>query len=304
MIILGVICYTPYARSVKYELNLARGTEVRVIEYLDEDEWEETIGNSITPKDWFGGDAERENAKSKFTLRSTDEVKYTTYDIWYLLFVEYIPLEVQHFLLTGLNQTIFTEEYINTRFDTEYSAWEGIYSEWDFTTETFDDEADEKEQIMTILKDPEDYEEILNIYNEWVVDTNETLQVYNLTIPTVSQEEIFWSIVKNSLGIACPVEEYLEELIDTFQIDNIEVQENKLIFEKEGKKEYIVEIYFDDQGFRTSFIIKNKNSVIVYKIAGDYSTEILLGILSIVLICGFVGIIVLTIKRRKRIREI
>jgi hypothetical protein len=270
----------------------------------DKDEWEETISESLTPDDWFDGDADKLNAKSKYTLRSIDEVKYDTYDIWYLLLIDFVPENIEHSLSSGLIESNFTEDDINERYDTEYKAWEIIYSEWDFTSEDFDDESDDDDEALPILKDPEDYEEILDDFNEWSINMNKTLQPYNLTIPNVSKEEFFWSLLKNALCIAYPIDDYLEELVDVLEINDAKVKENSIEFENNGNDDYTTTITFNDQGIRTSLTIQNDNNKVIYEIKSDKTTEIVLIIVGVSSIIGLVGVIYLAIQKRKKIREI
>lgn len=303
ILILTAICSNVTATTSIYTLDTTRGTETLIIIKYDKDAWKEIVSESSTPNDWFDGNADKMNAKNKYVLRSIDDVEYNTYDIWFLLLIDFLPEDVKNLLLNNPIQFQFTEDEINKIYDDDYEAWEALYAKWEFTSDEFEDEPDKDDYTKPIFKDPKEYEDILNEFNDWALKLNITMQAFNTTVPTVTKDNFFWSLIMKGIIVANPIDDYLEELIDVLDISNVKITDNTISIEREGEKDYTVKIIYSSKGTQNSFIIKSNNKVI-YEISRDFSNELALIITVVVLIISFTGIIFIAIHRHKRIRNI
>lgn len=56
VILVGVLT-TSVGASVNYQLSLVKGTDEFTVELYDDFNWNFAVGTSLTPSDWFEGDA-------------------------------------------------------------------------------------------------------------------------------------------------------------------------------------------------------------------------------------------------------
>ena len=134
-----------------YQLTLTRGTQTLTVSTYDKDTWESYVGKSETPKTWFGGEANEKSSLSRITIRSTDDVKYETYDLWTLIFMVEMSKEALGVLKSNTSQFDFTQEDVNDKYSDTYEAWEVLYAKWKFTSATFEEEADNANKYMWIF---------------------------------------------------------------------------------------------------------------------------------------------------------
>ncbi|MHA1294420.1 MAG: hypothetical protein ACTSQJ_17390 [Promethearchaeota archaeon] len=301
VILIGFIAISN-ANDSTYQLKVNKGTLTTKIEKYDKNAWKDSINSSYGPKDWFNGDADETGAKKKITIRSIDEVKYSTYDIWFNFFLSYIPEEVLGLLMSDPDQFGFTEKNINNNYDKKYNAWEILYVEWKYTTEEFDEEADIS-NFKSIIKNPEDFKIMLDDFNDWTEDINILLQLFSLKISEVNEEDFLWNMLLDGLFIAGPINQYIEDLIDALEVEKITVEDNNILIEKTGKEEFNVEILYNSQGLQSSFTIKDNDGNIIYQIVSDNSNEITLILTISIVIGGIIGIVIISIKRKKRNRQ-
>ncbi|GAH96423.1 unnamed protein product, partial [marine sediment metagenome] len=84
IILLGVLS-SSISASAPYQLNLSKGTDEFTVDLYDYDDWNTTVPTtvepSLTPSDWFGGEADVTNAKSKITLKGWATRTWTVYDV-------------------------------------------------------------------------------------------------------------------------------------------------------------------------------------------------------------------------------
>ena len=179
-----------------------------------------------------------------------------------------------------------------------------VYREvWDYTIKEFKEDADHSDRRQFILKDPEDYRALLKDYNDWVVQLNETLKDPNIIISKVGKEVFLWDLILNDLIIASPFESYLHRLIEELNINNAKIRGNTLILERNAREVYTIEAKFGDQGFQSSFIVRNKNGKIIYEMQNSDSRLLVYTISSITIAVLFL-ISFIAIKRWKRIHSI
>ncbi|MHA1508912.1 MAG: hypothetical protein ACTSO6_09450, partial [Promethearchaeota archaeon] len=63
------ILTTSIVASSTYQNTLAKGTDEFVVETYNGAQWKTTVDSILTPSDWFEGEANVTNAKSKITLK-------------------------------------------------------------------------------------------------------------------------------------------------------------------------------------------------------------------------------------------
>ncbi|MHA1148445.1 MAG: hypothetical protein ACTSR8_09380 [Promethearchaeota archaeon] len=304
-IILVSVSASVLAAQNTYQINIKRGSQTYTVASYDKDAWEKSIGKSISPDDWFKGDADKVNSQSRITIRSISEVKYDTSDLWLLLFSEDMSKEASGIFITSSDD-------INKEYDGSYKAWEILYGKWDFTTDSFEEDADEANAYFVILKNPEDYSEILANYNEWVATMNIALEMnpdtQGISFSNYTTEEFFWMLVMDQLVVvADPIEDYLNAIVDKLDIKDVEANDYTLTIEK---SDYTIAIEYGSNGIQNSIEISDKNGDIIYEISQDISNLIWLIVIPILIIMGITSIIykfsqnyIKTEKKKKKLKN-
>ncbi|MGV9200235.1 MAG: hypothetical protein ACOC44_07770 [Promethearchaeia archaeon] len=302
IILIGVISST-MGQDDTYNCGLTRGSQIMDVTEFNHNAWKEYIGENSTPNDWFDGEADKIESHSKKTVRSIDEVTYNTYDLWTLIFIEAFSDEVLGVMMSDPDQYNFGEENVNAEYDQTYKAWETLYAKWNFINEEFEGEADNPNSIQWVLKNPEDYEEILANYNEWAGENNGKLQEMDLSVPNYTAEEFFWKLVRKGLIAAKPTETYGKEIISALDLNNTEMEGDELTIEKSGEKDFYVQITFDKKGLQNSLTVLNPENEVVYKISEDTIPAIVLTVIPIVVAISIAGIIYIAIRHKRKIRS-
>ncbi len=285
--------------TTSYQLTLTRGSQTLLVSTYDKKAWESNVGKSETPKSWFGGDANDVKSQSRITIRSTNEVKYETYDLWTLIFMIQMSPEVLALLTFNASQFRFTQDQVNRKYSNTYSAWEILYSKWAFNSTIFGVTAENPNNYIWILQNPKDYKEILNNYNEWANNTNNKLQFLGLSVPTYTNEGFLWLLVLDGMIAASPVNDYLSGVINGLNVNDAEVNNNILTIDRSGNKDYKVDISYGSNGMAENYAIKTSNGDIIYEISQENTYEILTVIIPIIIIVAIVGIVIAAIKKRR-----
>ena len=289
------------AQDGSYHLSLSRGTMILDVMEYNEDKWDSYIGKNETPSDWFAGDSEELDSQSKITIRATDEVSYNTYDLWTLVFMGEFSEEALGVLMADPNLYNFSEDQVNSIYDQDYSAWETLYARWNFVNEEFSEEANSSNNFQWILKDPKDYGEFLENYNEWATEANMKLQMMGLSVPVYSSEDFLWMLLLKGLIIADPIENYGEDMIDGLEIEDAEMNGNVLNLKKVGKKEYTVKITFNAQGMQKNLKLEDSDGEIIYEISENKISEIILIVIPFSLLAAIIGVIILALRHKQKI---
>ncbi len=302
ILLIGIVS-TSTAYESKYEVLTSRGTTYLEQTKYDDDAWEDIISDTNEPDDWFEGDADETGAKSKYTIRSILDTEWETSDIFMLVFEieDAIPNDVSEKEMVAL-MTFFDEDTINEMYPNEYEIWTALCSEWDFTVENFDEEADDENEQRLIFKDAEDLKDMLNDYNDWVSEINTTaLMIFGTNpFPIFSGDDFLWNLVINGYPIASPFNEYLADIVNELDCENAEVKGSTLIIEKEGEDEYIVEVSYDDQGIQSSFIVKDEDDNIIFEIISDNTITVVSLAIGFVLIIAIVSIVTIIVRKKRK----
>jgi len=314
VIILIGICSTVKAAETTYESALTRGTDTLIVSQYDEGAWEDIIDDELEPDDWFGGDADKIGAKSRITIKSMkydadDDLEWHTYKVLEEIFdvYSYLPEEIIEYQLLAFMAN-FTKDSINERYSNKYDLWQGVSAKWDFTDEAnedFEDVADDRMHKVPIFKDPGDFKDMLEDYNDWVVYINVTMVSLGLeSYPILSEEEFLWQlIISGTLTIASPFNRYLSAVVDELDCKDVEVKDSKIIIEKNGEEDYTVEVTYGNRGTQSSLIVKDDDGDIIYEITSEDTTTIILIILG-VMATAIAGIVYVAVIIRKKNREI
>ncbi|TFG08549.1 MAG: hypothetical protein EU539_01915 [Promethearchaeota archaeon] len=285
-----------------YDVNLNKGTSTFVVNKYDEEDWEENVNEELEPDDFFGGDSDEVGAKSRITIRNVGDYREDMFDILVSVFNILDILDSAETL--SVNDTLILmglldEKSIDLLFPDKYEAWESIAVRWDYESDQFDEEPDEDDLIIPIFKDPSDFKEILENYNEWALYTNATLLSLGLKpFPLLNGDEFIWQLLKEGrLIIASPFKTYLNEVIDELECRDVEVREEGLMIEKEGEEDYKIVVRFNQQGIVSELIVKDIKDRIIYEIVEDTSDVVFLIVAGIV-IASLTAVIIVIIRRR------
>lgn len=294
-------CSNVFATSSTFQLPLTKLTKFNEVVIYDKDAWRETISKKINPDDWFDGDADKIGAKNKVTFTKIYDRKKGASSLFFSIFDSFLPENVSLMLFSDPEIFDLISEDIDEQYG-RYEVWMVYHEEWDYTIKNFEEDADHSNRRQFILKNPEDYRDILKDYNDWVVQLNETLNEFNMTISKVGKEDFLWDLILNDLIIASPFESYLHRLIEELNINNAKIRDNTLILERNEREDYTIEAKYGDQGFQSSFIVRDKNGKIIYEIQSSDS-RLLVYIISGISIAVIISITIVAITRWKKIHS-
>lgn len=272
-----------------YNLALEKGTQILEIIDYDKQVWNATVNVTFNPNDLFGGEADRVGAKSKTTVLKWGQDKISTYGMFSGLMIpkDYLPtfLAIRDY---GYNHT-----FIWKKFSNYYFTWQYSFVFRSFTLNGFSNFSDFTKQGSMILRYPENISKLLDEYNEFaiIINNDTTLQSLNYSLPILSGDDFLWHFVLERFTIGTPIIDYLTTLIGTLECKNVSIQGNTLIIKRNGIKNYTAEATYNDQGNLETFLLKNSEGYIFYKIASYYPK---ITALIIVGICGL-SILLLTI---------
>ena len=279
LLIIGIFT-TPIIANSTYQHTLAKGTDEFVVEFYDSVEWKTTVSSILTPSDWFEGEANITNAKSKATLKIWTLTTWGTYDVLESIFM-LAPL--LYFL--GHNET-----EINTNYTNSYSLWYGERSLWNYTSTDYEEDPRDLPDKIMILQNPLDYKSMLDDYNN-LADT--------LSIPNISADEFLWHLAFNGLAIAEPQSDYLDSLVSGLGCENASVSGSTLIIERYGITNYTVEISYGEKGMMSSFTVKDISDTVIYQITSSNSEWLFYLILIIASASSVTLIVYVVIRSRK-----
>jgi hypothetical protein len=294
-------CSNAYANQSNYQLNLTKLTKSNEVVKYNKTKWKETISKESMPNDWFGGEAQKEGAKSKTLYKIFFDRKKSSSELFFSFFEDYFSENVTLFFLSDPDFTKAIENEIDENYNTKYNVWIIYHEIWKYTTKDFGEEADHSNKKLYILQNPEDYNEILKDFNSWIDLINETLYYFNLTIPKVNKADFLWNLLLKDMVIATPNKQYITKLVDGLGLaKKIEISDNELIWERKGRDDYIVKIQFGDQGFQTLFLIEDNKGNTIYEIRGT-DTRLMIFIIIAMNIAIITMILVVGIIRWKKV---
>ncbi|MBA7512664.1 hypothetical protein ES705_04672 [subsurface metagenome] len=295
------ILSTSIVASSTYQHTLAKGTEIFEITKYDNDGWENTVGNTTMPDDWFEGDSNKTGAQGKYTVKGWNYINLKTYDI-----ILQVLFSIEQFMaFMTLSELGYNETEINNNYTNSYWLWYGLGAEWDFTDSEFNETADDSNSKIIILYHPEDYKKILDDYND-LVDT--IINDPGVILPIKSQfsnitaDELLWKLIFEGLAIAEPHGNYLESLITELGCENASVSGSTLIIKRYGLTNYTVEILYGDKGIMSSFTVKDISNTVIYQITSSNSEWLFYLILILASTCSVVLVAYLVIRNRRHKR--
>jgi hypothetical protein len=303
VLLVGVLA-TSINASTTYQLSLTKGTDEFVIDLYNDADWKTTVDSSLTPSDWFEGEANVTNAKSKVTLKGWTINTWGTYDVLTSIFMpEYFSFQDILILLgimvsQGYNATTIDEVYTN-----DYALWYGLQAVWNYTTNEYEEDPSYNDGIL-ILQDPLEYKTMFDDYHILAAELNGNIaiQMAGYSFPNISADAFLWQLAFSGLTIAEPQTDYLESLVTELGCENATVSGTKLIFERYGLTNYSVEISYGEKGMMSSFTVKDVDGITIYHITSSNSEWLFYLILIIVAACS-VAILVFIIIRKKKLKR-
>ena len=302
LLLIGIFS-TSIVASTTYQHTLRKGTDDFVVELYDSAEWKNTVDSSLTPSDWFEGEANVTNAKSKATLRGWVPATWDTWDVFTSIFMrEFFNFTETFTLLTIMDLQGYNETTINANYATNYTLSYGLSAVWNYTTNEYEENPSSTEGII-IFPDPLKYKVMLDDYNALAEDLNGNfaIQFSGLSFPNVSADEFLWNLIFSGFATAGPHASYLESLVSELGCKNTSVSGSTLIFERYGITNYTVEVSYGERGMMSSFTVKDINDEVIYKITSSNS-EWLFYLILIVVSAVSVALVVFVVVRG-RIRK-
>jgi hypothetical protein len=308
----------PTSIGATYQLNLAKGTDEFIVKHYNDADWKTTVDPSLTPSDWFEGEANITNAKSKITLKGWTTNTWGMYDVLISIFMpEYFSFGEIQALLPLLELHGYDEATINASYTTHYNLWYGLRAVWNYTTNHYKENPSNKDVLnlytiykslrlqagIIILQNPLDFKIMLDDYNDLAIELNgNPLINASAYFPIASADDFLWLFALNGLAIADPQTDYLESLVNELGCENATVSGSTLIIERYGLTNYTVEISYGKRGMMSSFTVKDLGGSIIYQITSSNS-DWLFYLILIITAAACVVLIVFIIIRNKKLRR-
>jgi len=303
LFLIGILSTTIVASST-YQHTLTKGTDDFVVTLYNSADWKTTVGSNLTPSDWFEGEANITNAKSKTTLKGWVANVWDTYDVLTSIFMpEYFNFTETMILLSIMKLQGYNETTINANYTNDYSLWYGLRAVWNYTSNDYKESPSYSDGIL-ILQNPLDYKAMLDDYNNLAEDLNGNLYIKfsGYSFPNVSADEFLWRLTFKGLAIAESHSDYLESLITELGCENASVSGSTLVFKRYGLTDYTVEISYGDKGIMSSFTVKDISDTVIYQITSSNSEWLFYLILILVPTCSVVLVVYLVIRDRRHKR--
>jgi hypothetical protein len=299
-----IILPTFVSATTNFQITLVKGTEERTVTQYNDSSWKSTVGSSITPNDWFQGDTNITNAKSKNTLLGWTPNTWHLYDglITLILPQSYNTLET-YALLTFLNGLGYNETTINENYTASYDIFYGLRSVWNFTNSPFKEEPSYTDEIF-VFKDPMDYKTMLEDYNDLagVLNGDPVIQFSNYSFSNISADDFLWKYALKGFAIASPQSDYLAELVSQLECNNVTASGSTLTFERHGLTNYTVLISYGEKGTISSFTVKDLNGITIFQFTSS-NTEWIFYLILIIAISISVALVILIIVRKRKLKS-
>jgi len=303
LFLIGILS-TSIVASSAYQHTLTKGTDDFLVELYNDAEWKNTVDSSLTPSDWFEGEANVTNAKSKATLRGWVPSTWDTWDVFTSIFMrEFFNFTETFALLILMDSLGYNETTINANYTTNYNLLYGLRAVWNYTTNEYEENPSSTEGII-IFPDPLKYKVMLDDYNALAEDLNGNfaIQFSGLSFPNVSADEFLWQLIFSGFATAGPHGSYLESLVSELGCENTSVSGSTLIIERYGITDYTVEVSYGEKGMMSSFTVKDISDTIIYRITSSNS-EWLFYLILIIVAVSTVAIVSILIIRKKKLHR-
>jgi len=295
---------TSIVASTTYQHTLTKGTDDFVVELYNDTEWKNTVDSSLTPSDWFEGEANVTNAKSKITLRGWIPLTWTTWNVTTSIFMqEFFNVTEMFTLLFTMDSQGYNETTINANYTTNYNLLYGLRAVWNYTTNEYEENPSSTEGVI-IFPDPLKYKVMLDDYNALAEDLNGNIaiQFSGLSFPNVSADEFLWQLIFSGFATAGPHGNYLESLVSELGCENTTVSGSTLIIERYGITNYTVEVSYGEKGMMSSFTVKDISDEVIYKITSSNSEWLFYLLLITVSAVSVALVVFAVVKGRKHKR--
>ena len=282
LFLIGILS-TSIVASSTYQHTLAKGTDEFIVGLYNSAEWKTTVDSTLTPSDWFEGEANITDAKSKITLKIWTFSTWGSYEVFKSIFL------IAPLIISGG----FNESEINANYTNNYNLWYGERSIWNYTSSDYEEDPSHSDDKIIILQNPLDYKTMLDDYNNLA----KTLNISN-----INADQFLWQLALNGLAIAEPQANYLESLVNELGCENASVSGSTLIIERYGLTNYTVEISYGERGTMSSFTVKDIDDIVIYQITSSNS-EWLFYLILIIVSASSVALVVYVVFRnwkRKR----
>jgi len=304
LFLIGILS-TSIVASSAYQHTLRKGTDDFVVELYNDAEWKNTVDSSLTPSDWFEGEANVTKAKSKITLLGWIPITWTTWNVTTSIFMREIFNVTEMFtLFLIMDLQGYNETTINANYTTNYNFLLGLRSLWNYTSTEYEEDPRKTPDRILILPDPLKYKVMLDDYNTIAEDLNgnSAIQFTGLSFPNVSADEFLWQLIFSGFATAGPHGNYLESLVSELGCENTSVSGSTLIIERYGITNYTVEISYGERGMMSSFTVKDISGEVIYKITSSNSEWLFYLILIIVSAVSVALVVFAVVIGRKRKR--
>jgi len=303
LFLIGILS-TSIAASTTYQHTLRKGTDDFEVELYNSAEWKNTVDSSLTPSDWFEGEANITNAKSKATLRAWFPATWDTWDVFTSIFMpEYFNITDIGGILMNMTSQGYNKTTINANYPTNYTLSYGLLAVWNYTTKDYE-ENPSKTDLIILFPDPLKYKVMLDDYHALAEDLNGNFFISPSgdTFPNVSGDEFLWKLIFMGLTTAGPHGNYLESLVNELGCENTTVSGSTLIIKRYGITNYTVEISYGERGMMSSFTVKDIGGTVIYRITSSNSEWLFYLILIIVSVSSvaLVGYVIIRNRMRKR----
>ena len=296
------IYFIPFLEAnTNFTNGLELGTQVYEVKHYDEIAWKNTVNFSISPRYWLGGEANIVGAKSKVTVVGWSSRDFITSEI----FAKFIYSSETLSLLPIVSDYGYDEAYIDEYYTHSYFVWEYRFQYYSFTTREFDIYGENHPlNVSMFMKNPQDLKQMLDDYNDYAskINNDQTLQSLNISFPTLSGDDIVWRFIIGRFAIAHPINDYLTTLERVLDYKNVTIEDNTLIFQKRGEQNYIIEVAYNPQGLIETFIVKNSEGYIIYKITSFYPKTVFYIVLGVIGL-SILGIIIISIGWKIRFKR-
>jgi len=293
---------TPISAASNYQVALVKGTDYYFVQNYDTDGWNSTFTSEFSPSNWFDGESNITGAERKVTTKGISVLRSeATYDIFSSIFFSGSKMTT----LLSLSQYGYNETEINEIYSNNYLTWYGVQAEWYFTTEGFKETPNQSSNVLIILKNPEEYKEILDNYNDFVFRLKNDTAVPPLisgSLNNYTADEFIKLIAFNGLTLANPFSQYLSSMIETLNCINTSYSFNsrgniRLIMEGHSKTNFTIEITYTNQGSIGKVNIRNASNTEIYKIT-SYDVDWIFFTILFITIGIALGIVTILIYRR------
>jgi hypothetical protein len=296
--LINLILISVVHADTPYSYDLEIGTQLFQVKKYDAEIWKNTVNVSSTPSDWFGGDADKIGAKSKYTLSYFFDVNVTTPSLFLRMVIPQNYLSIYEFI----KDYGYDQQYIENHYPNVYEVSSYTSSFWKFTTKEFNDTT--HIQRSYIFKFPQNSLLLLNDYNNYsrIVNSDPVLQSLNYSLPILSGDDLVLQLITKRLALGIPKNQYLSSFINAVGSTNATIQDNSLILQRHGEKSYSVEATYNTQGFINNIIIKDSEDYVFYKITSSTPKVIfyiLIGIISVFLL----GVVIVVIIRKYKLEK-